>query len=186
MTISIIAIKGNYTLNASEIFATFGYNEINADKTFLNREEYYHYLSDKTNNPEHEDDSFRGISFQNDWTIIIDPELIDTHNTPSLMSISSDLNADVFACCIQTTSGTFSFTYIKQEEIRTFFCLDGEIVDDQGNKLMQEIGLNINSNINEDDIIKLAHHLGIDIENGQSDKYIVKHLMAEDEEDEEE
>jgi hypothetical protein len=181
MTNSFIAIKGNFFDKADEIFKTFKYIDTNQDKQFNDWQEFNDYLFDNYFELANKETAIRGIWTDNGWTIINDPEMVDTVDDEALIRLSRILDTDIITFLIQTTSNSFGFTVYNKIIKRQFFVSDGEVTDNLDYPLEQENGLNINENIFSDDILKLAGKFGIDLEGKNKLIYTVKQLAYNDE-----
>lgn len=181
MTNSFIAIKGNYFDKADEIFSVFKYIDTKNDKQFDDWQTFNDYLFDNYFELANNEIAIRGIWTDNGWTIIHDPEMVDTVEEETLLQLSRTLNTDIVTFIIQTTSNSFGFTVYKETIKRHFFVSDGEITDNLYEPLGQEKGLNINEAVFSDDILKLADKLGIDLDGKNNRTYTVKQLAYSDE-----
>lgn len=181
MTNSFIAIKGNFFDSAGEIFATFKYLDTAQDTQFNNWEKFNNYLYDNYVEFANNDTAIRGIWTDNSWTMINDPEMVDTIDEMALLQLSKVLDTEMITFLIQTTSNSFGFTVYHDTIKRHFFVSGGEIIDNLGSPFAQENGLNINANIFTDDILNLANRLGIDLEGKNKLTYTVKQLVYNDE-----
>ena len=181
MTNSFIAIKGNFFDKANEIFEIFKYVDTNQDKQFNDWQEFNDYLFDNYFELANKETAIRGIWSDNGWTIINDPEMVDTADDEALIRLSRVLDTDIITFLIQTTSNSFGFTVYNDTIKRQFFVSDGEVTDNSDFPLEQENSLNINENIFSDDILKLAGKFGIDLEGKNKLTYTVKQLAYNDE-----
>src|SRR5690606_26817219 len=181
MTNSIIVIKGNHLHKVADIFECFKYNDLDQDKTFDNAEKFNEYLFDSYFEFANREIALRGIWFDNGWTIISDPEMVDTVDDESLLRLSNKLNSEVQTFIIQTTSGSFGFAKYDKIKQRHFFSTDGEVTDNFGSPLTEEQGLNLNEKVFVDDILKLANNYGIDLGGKSVKSFIVKQLGYSDE-----
>ncbi|GGH27368.1 hypothetical protein FAZ19_18915 [Sphingobacterium alkalisoli] len=181
MTNSFIAIKGNHFDRAGEIFSVFKYIDLKQDKQFDDWQTFNEYLFDNYFEFANNEVVIRGIWTDNGWTIIHDPEMVDTVEEEALLQLSRILDTDIVTFIIQTTSNSFGFTVYNDTIKRHFFVSDGEITDNLYQPLEQENGLNINENIFSDDILKLAEKLGIDLEAKIKRTYSIKQLAYGDE-----
>ncbi len=129
MTNSFIAIKGNYFGRADEIFSVFKYIDTKQDKQFDDWQTFNDYLFDNYFEFANNEVAIRGIWTDNGWTIIHDPEMVDTVEEEALLQLSRILNTDIVAFIIQTTSNSFGFTVYNDTIKRHFFVSDGEITD---------------------------------------------------------
>lgn len=163
MTNSLIAIKGNHLDNMTSVFETFNYVDNKNDKQFDSWDKAARYLFDNYFELASKELSIRGIWFDNDWTVICDPEMVDSLDDKIMETLSQNFKSDVFSFLIQTTSGSFGFAKYAPNKQRHFFSLDGNVTDNIGSPLTEESGLNINDKVFVDDIAKLAAKLGIDI-----------------------
>ncbi len=181
MTNSFIAIKGNFLNNADKIFQSFKYIDTNQDKQFDDWQTFNNYLYNNYFELANKKIAIRGIWTDNNWTIINDPEMVDTVDEMALLQLSRILNTEIITFIIQTTSNSFGFTVYNDTIKRHFFVSDGEITDNLYDPLEQENGLIINENIFSDDILKLAEKFGIDLEGNKKLTYTVKQLAYSDE-----
>ena len=162
-SINIIALKGNHLDKATSVFETFNYVDNNNDKQFDSWDKAASYLYDNYTDFADKEISIRGIWFDNGWTVICDPEMVDSLNDTIMQTLSKKFNSDLFSFLIQSTSDSYSFTKYAPDKQRHFFSSDGQNTDNEGAQLSEESGLNINEKIFEVDIIKLAAKLGIDM-----------------------
>lgn len=181
MTNSLIAIKGNYFDRADEIFSVFKYIDTKQDKQFDDLQTFNEHLFDNYFEFANNEVAIRGIWTDNDWTIIHDPEMVNTFDRMTLLQFSRVLNTDIITFIIQTTSNSFGFTVYNGRIKRHFFVSDGEITDNLYDPLPQENGLNINENIFSDDILNLPEKLGIGLKGKSKRTYTVKQLAYSDE-----
>ena len=181
MTNSFIAIKGDFSEKIDEIFNIFKYEDTKKDKLFNDWQSFNDYLFENYFELANTEIAIRGIWTDNGWTIINDPEMIDTVEEEVLLQLSRILNTDIVTFIIQTTSNSFGFTVYNDTIKRLFFVSDGEITDNLYYPLEQENGLNINEKIFSDDILKLADKLGIDLEGKSNRTYTVKQLAYSEE-----
>ncbi len=181
MTNSFIAIKGNHFDKADDIFSAFKYIDTKQDKHFVEWQTFNDYLFDNYIEFTKNEVAIRGIWTDKGWTVIHDPEMVDTVDEMALLQLSRVLNTDIISFVIQMTSNSFGFTVYNDTIKRHFFVSDGEITDNLYDPLEQENGLNINENIFSDDILKLAEKFGIDLEGKIKLSYTVKQLAYSDE-----
>ncbi|QES88563.1 hypothetical protein [Rhizosphaericola mali] len=181
MTNSFIAINGDHIDRVDEIFSVFKYIDTKKDKHFEDWQTFNDFLFDNYFEFTNNEVAIRGIWVDNGWTIIHDPEIVDSFEEEALLELSRTLNTDIVTFIIQTTSNTFGFTVYNETIKRKFFVSSGEISDNIYEPLEQENGLNINENIFSDDILKLAEKLGIDLEAKRKRTYTVKQLAYSDE-----
>ena len=181
MTNSIIAIKGNYLDKTNEIFNSFNYIDLELDKQFDDFDKFNEYLFENYFEFTNKDISLRGIWTDNNWTVINDPEMVDSIDEEVLLSLSKKLNTDILTFIIQTNSGSFGFTKYNKGIERHFYVVEGEITDNLYLPLEQEKGLNINEEIFTDDIVKLAKNFDIDIEGNNCKVFITKQFGYNDE-----
>ncbi|WP_040626657.1 hypothetical protein [Mucilaginibacter paludis] len=176
MTNSIIAIKGSHLDKQIEIFKEFNYVDVQQDEQFDNLNDMYDYLFDNYFNFSERDVVLRGIWFDNDWTIICDPEMINVWDGPALLKLSDKVKSDVMTFLIQTTSGSFGFTKCGLSGQRNFLSINGSVTENTGLPLPEESGLNINEQIFTDDIISLADKFGINFEKTAPQSCLAKKL----------
>jgi hypothetical protein len=181
LTKSFIAIKGNFLNNLTKIFETFNYVDFKQDKLFNNWNELNTYLHDNYFEFTENDIALRGIWFNNGWTIISDPEMVDVLEEDKMQRLSAKLDAELITFLIQSTSGSFGFTVYNQTIKRRFFVSNGKAVDNLFEPLKEELGLNINEYISVNDIVYLAEDLGIDLQGKSDNTFVVKQLEYNDE-----
>jgi hypothetical protein len=181
MTKAFIAIRGNFFDRADEIFKTFRYVGSRQDLKFDDWQTFTDYLFDKYLDFADRDIAIRGIWTSDGWTIINDPEMVDTVDEEVLIQLSQKLRTEIVTFIIQTTSNSFGFTVYNDTIKRNFFVSEGEITDNLFEPIEQEKGLNINEGIFSEDILKLAEKLGIDLEGKKKSNYSVKHLEYNEE-----
>ncbi|MEM7162836.1 MAG: hypothetical protein AAF487_10410 [Bacteroidota bacterium] len=161
---SIIAIKGDHLDKTAQIFEIFGYVDRNNDKQYDNWEPTATYLFENYFDLAHQSIAIRGIWTNNGWTIICDPEMVDTIEDDKICQLSSDLDTPIITFMVQSTSGSYWFATYDKTKQRHFFAVDGQIAENIGDPLPEEKGLNINESIFIDDIINLANKFGVDFE----------------------
>jgi hypothetical protein len=175
-TLSIIAIKGNHLNHVAELFAPFRYVDLNNDKQFDFIEKASTYLNLNYFNYTKRDIALRGLWLNNDWTIILDPETVDTVSENPLSLLSRSLDSEVLTFIIQTNSGSYGFSKYQKTKQRAFMVSDGEVIEEFGEPLTEEKDLNINENIFTDDILKLADKFGIDLQGSSTKTFVIKEL----------
>lgn len=180
-SINIIALKGNHLDKAASLFETFNYIDNNNDIRFDSWDKAANYLFDNYFEFANKQVSLRGIWFDNGWTIICDPEMVDALEEDIMIILSKKFNSDLFSFLIQSTSGSYGFTKYSPDKQRHFFSSNGQMTEDEGIHLPEESGLNFNENVFEDDIIQLAGKLGINM-NPEKIKttFIIKKLEYND------
>lgn len=176
MTNSFIAIRGIHLDRMREIFEIFNYKDTHQDKQFNDWQEFNDFLYDNYFELASNNLALRGIWSDNGWTIIIDPEMVDTTDEEVLLELSKKLDTDIITFIIQTTSNSFGFTLYNDSVKRKFVVSDGEVTDNLHQPLEQEKGLNINKKIFSDDILNLAENFGIDLKGNGNRTYLVKQL----------
>lgn len=181
MTQSFIAIRGNHLDKASEIFETFKYQDTHQDQQFDNWQKLNDFLFDNYFELAKDEIALRGLWSDNDWTIIHDPEMVDTVEELALLELSRKFKTEILTFIIQTTSNSFGFTLYNDTIKRNFLVTSGEVTDNLYQPLDEEQGLSINEETFTDDILKLAHNFGIDLEGKSDQTYIVKRLAFSDE-----
>ncbi|WP_121357789.1 hypothetical protein [Flavisolibacter nicotianae] len=181
MTQSFIAIRGNHLNKASEIFETFKYRDTHQDQQFDNWQKFNDFLFDNYFELSNNQTALRGLWSDNGWTIIHDPEMVDTEDEFALLELSRIFKTDILTFIIQTTSNSFGFTLYNGTIKRNFLVSGGEVTDNLYQPLEQEQGLSINEETFTDDILKLAYNFGIDLEGKTDRTYIVKRLAFSDE-----
>lgn len=175
-SIGIIAIKGDHLDKVEKIFNAFDYVDKGDDKTFKTWSEAGQYLFDKYFEHSNRDIALRGIWLDNTWTIICDPEMADMTEDSKVEELSKLTHSDIWTFMIQTSSGSFSFARFNPRKMRYFFTINGEIVENEGQPLPEEKGLNINDSIQAIDLISLGKTLGFSIEPNEAGNFTVKHL----------
>ncbi len=178
MTGSYIAIRSRQPEIIEKMFLIFDYIDTHNDKPFHNWQSFNEYLYDHFFEYAHNGISLCGIWVQDDWTIISDPEMVDTLNTEALSQLSKKLNTDIITLTIQTSSNSYGFSVYKTSIQRHFFVSDGEIMENISDPLPEEQGVNICADIFADDILKLAGNFGIDIEGKKNTTYTIKQLIS--------
>lgn len=181
MTNSFIAIRGSHLDQSREIFETFKYQDTHQDKQFDDWQKFNEFLFDNYLQLVNKDIALRGIWSDNGWTIINDPEMVDSTEEEALLELSRKLSTDIVTFLIQTTSNSFGFTLYNDTTKTNFLVSDGEVTDNLYQPLKQEKGLNINEKTFSDDILKLAENFGIDLEGKSDGTYFVKQLAYSDE-----
>lgn len=181
MTNSFIAIKGQHLNKTQEIVEAFRYVDTHQDKQFSDWQAFNTYLSEKYMKATNDDTSYKGIWTDNNWTIINDLETVDTLAEEVLLQLSATLNTDIVTFLIQTTSGSYGFTLYNQVIKRSFLVVNGNIEENLSEPLKEEQDLNITDKIFIDDILGLAHNLGIDLEGKNKNIYTVKKLAYNEE-----
>lgn len=181
MTNSFIALKGDFLNQVDDVFGIYKYADTKTDSTFNDWDEFNNFLSENYFDYSNREIALRGIWFYNGWTIVCDPEMVDTVDEATLLELSQKLNTRIITFVIQTTSGSFGYSVYDSYVKRCFLVIDGEVVDNEHEPLPEETGLNINKNVFIDDILQLAANFGIDISGKHSEVYTVKQLAYTEE-----
>ncbi|MRX41089.1 hypothetical protein GJU43_17525 [Flavobacterium sp. LC2016-23] len=79
-----------------------------------------------------------------------------------LQELSEELDTEVFSFTIQSTSATYGFSYFNKDISRVFLVQDGDIITNEGDKMIQEKDLSIDKNISKNEILKIAKKISID------------------------
>lgn len=161
---SLIAIRGNHLENTTKIFGAFGYVDRYNDKQYDKWELTADYLFKNYFDLSSKSIVVRGVWIHNGWTIICDPEMVDTIEDEKICQLSKDLETPILTFMVQSNSGSFWFAKYNKVKQRHLFVVGGLVAENIGEPLPEEEGLNINENIFIDDIIRLANNLGIDFE----------------------
>lgn len=177
LSTGLIAIKGQHADKFAEIFNFFNLVDTGNNRTLTNWNEAIQVIEDEYMNPD--DNSQRRIVwFDNGWTFIEDLSLTLCTDEESLTKISQHFSTQVFSLATQGTSGCYGFWYFDKQKLRSFFNSNGEVTDDFGTPLPQEVNFNINENAFYDDIHGVAKQFGIDLANaGNLNSFIVKKLV---------
>jgi len=138
---AIVAIKGNQLENIGQISEILNYFE---DENLIN-------------------EISGAAQFKNGWTILIDEEMVFVTEEDLLQELSEELDTEVFSFTIQSTSATYGFSYFNKDISRVFLVQDGDIITNEGDKLIQEKDLSIDKNISKNEILKIAKKISIDI-----------------------
>jgi len=181
MTNSFIAIEGDFLNQVDEVFGAYKYVDTKTDSTFNDWNEFNHFLSENFFDFSNREIALRGIWFCNGWTIICDPETVDAVDEATLAELSESLKTRILAFIISETSGTFGYSVYESSVKRSFLVADHEVVADDYSSLPEEKGLNINSNVFSNDIIRLAERFGVDISGNHAQVYTVKQLAYTEE-----
>ncbi|PWB18321.1 hypothetical protein [Flavobacterium sp. HTF] len=139
---AIVAIKGNQL------------NQINKISEILN------YFEDENLS----DEISQTTEFKNGWTILQDEEMVFVSEEDLLQELSEELDTEVFSLTIQSTAATYGFSHFNNGNSRIILVQDGDILENSGESIIQEKDLNIDENISESEISKIAEKLGIDVE----------------------
>lgn len=162
---SIIAIKGNDLQKADQLFKAFRYFDLKGDKFFPSKEEAIDYLKEHFIRMVEENDVvIRGLWADHNYTYFYDPEITDTTDEDALEELAKKMNAEIYVFIIQETSGTFEFARYTNKGQSRYFSLSGKDLFNDGAKLPEEEGINLNEKTDTGDLLKLASNLGIDIE----------------------
>lgn len=181
MTHTIIAIKGDFINDFASIAECFNYVYLQQDEVFYNAEKFNDYIQNKYFEIANNDMVVLGTYVSNSFTIINDPESVNTVDEEALLKLSAKLNAEVFTFIIQTTSASFGFAKYETTKLRNFFYSDGEELENFGTPLKEENGLHFNQSVFIDDILNVAANLGIDLEGNNANSFVVKHFTCNDE-----
>ena len=174
MTASFIVIEGQHPGNLEEFLRVFNYSDTGEDKVFTDRQVFNEYLSEQYTKFAAEGIALRGIWTDEHFFLLSDPEMTDALNDEALAELSVRLGSRVLSFIIQTSSETFGFAVYNGANRRVFFASEGEILENTSDPLPEEQGLALHADIFAEDIYKLAHSFGIDIEGKQTGTYTVK------------
>jgi hypothetical protein len=175
---SIIAIKGKDLQKADQLFKAFRYFDLKSDKTFPSKDEAIVYLKEHFIRMVEENDVvIRGLWADQHFTYFYDPEITDATDEDALEDFAKKTNTDIYVFIIQETSGTYEFARYTNKGQSRYFSLSGKDLFNDGTKLPEEEGLNLNEKTNADDLLKLASNLGIDMAfKNISTPFVVKEL----------
>ncbi|HRB71492.1 MAG TPA: hypothetical protein PK776_06550 [Flavobacterium sp.] len=176
MTNSFIAIRGSLLNKSDQIFRILNYEDMGEDMQFEDWSEFNGYLFDNYFEFANQGIALRGIWMENDWTIINDPEMVDTIDEEGLIRLSNHFETEIVTFVIQTTSSCYGFTVYNKTIKRGFFVSDGEVIDNSYEVLKEEEGVNVNEQAFADDILNLAVNFGIDLQGKEKHTYTVKKL----------
>lgn len=177
MTYSFIAIRGSLLNKSDQIFHILNYEDMGEDMQFEDWTEFNGYLFDNYFEFANMGVALRGIWMANNWTILNDPEMVDTIDEEGLIRLSNHLETEIVSFVIQTTSSCYGFTVYNKTVKRSFFVSDGEVIDNSYEPLKEEEGLTINERIFIDDILNLSINFGIDLQGMEKHRYTVKKLF---------
>jgi hypothetical protein len=162
---SIIAIKGNDLQKADQLFKAFRYFDLKGDKFFSSKEEALDYLkSNFISMVEENDVVIRGLWADHNYTYFYDPEITDTTDEDALEELAKKMNAEIYVFIIQEALGNYEFARYTNKGQSRYFSLSGKDLFNDGTKLPEEGGLNLNEKTGIGDLLKLASNLGIDID----------------------
>jgi len=103
------------------------------------------------------------IQFTNGWTILQDEEMVFVTEEDLLQELSEELAIEVFSLIIQSTSQTYGFSHFNNGQVRVFLVQEGDLMGNSGNELDFEQDLKINKDVSENEILKIAEKLNINI-----------------------
>lgn len=174
LSIGIIAVKGDHLGKTDKIAEAFDYIDTSNDRSFSTWKPAAEFLFDNYADFANRHLAIRAMWFDNGWTLIFDPEMVDIVADEKIEKVSRALNADIWTFLIQTTSGSYAFSKFAPKQIRNFFMSDGQVIENNGAPLPEEEILNVNDRVYIDDIILLGKNLGIDLEPKNTTTYSVK------------
>lgn len=177
MNTSYIAIKGNHISNTDAVFRYFNYQDLNKDQLFQNADEFYTYITHKYFEFSEQEIILRGIWISNGWTIIADPEMVDSIDEEALSVLSGEFQVDVLTFLIQSASACYGFSKYTPQKKRHFFVVDGTLTRSVGDPLPEEKNLPASEKITGENIIDLAINLGIDFDAKGVDKLTIKQFF---------
>lgn len=180
MTISAIAIRGDFSSRLAEIFETFGYYDNESDIEFTDPQTFSEFLAMNYSDYADHEIVLRGVSLDNDWLIIHDPEMVDCTDEESISVLSRKLDTEILTFIIQSTSSTYGFSQFNYSLKRQFLVVDGEVTTDRHSHLQEENGLAINEYTLTDDILGLAHNLGFSLTGTNCTAFTVKQFEFSD------
>ncbi|MBK6835993.1 MAG: hypothetical protein IPG89_17695 [Bacteroidetes bacterium] len=180
MTNSIIAIRGYHLNNLDSIFKSFRSVDKKVDLSFEPSIKGIEYLFANYFDFANQNIGLKGITYINDWTLIIDPEMVDISDTEKLIQISEKLDSKILMFLSEKISGHIEFAKIDKSIVRHFCYSDSEVIINQGIPLEEELGLNFNEKVFSDDLVTLANKLGVDIEFKNCKNIIVKQLELDE------
>jgi hypothetical protein len=161
---SIIAIKGKDLQKAEQLFKAFRYFDLKSNKSFSVAEDAITYLSMHFSRLIEEDDVvIRGLWSDQYFTYYYDPETTDATDEDALEDLAKKINTDIYVFIIQEETGTYEFAWYNNKGQARYFSLSGKDLFNDGTKLPEEAGINLNEKTNTNDLLKLAANLGVDI-----------------------
>jgi hypothetical protein len=181
MTNGIIAIEGNHMSDLESIFQTFRYNDTLNDMKFDSYDKHASYLFENYHELSSKGITIRGVWYENNWTIISDPEFTDLVSADIIEKLAKKFNTRVLTFMIQSTSATFGYSLYNPSIERQFIVSDGDICENNGTPLPEEKEIDLNHKIFSDEITKLATNFGVDINGTKGKEFVVKQFEYNDE-----
>lgn len=98
--------------------------------------------------------------FKNERTLIHDGAVFDE---PFLVQLDERINSRIVQVACGGTADSFGFqSYADGQLVRVFWVLEGEILEDTGQPIDEENGLEFNSSTSEGEMLALASRFGFD------------------------
>lgn len=159
----IVAFKGNQISRIDEIMQNFGYKNyfnIHSFDSYFEMEDflYSNYFESAKNNK-----SIKGLWFDENWTYLYDPELVDPTDTEAVIKTSKMFDCEIHCLISEPKSGTFVYAKYNDIKIREVFYSSNKLVDNNGFKLEEEVILDLSESLNEEELIKFSKLLGLNI-----------------------
>jgi hypothetical protein len=102
----------------------------------------------------------KAVAVCRDWTVVLDPELLMAADADACARLSERFRAPVFAMICQGTSGTYAFSWHDADRRRRFWVSDGEVIEDDGDPIPEEDGINL-AGLFEDDVLLIMERVGL-------------------------
>ena len=102
---------------------------------------------------------YKAAGLLNDWTVILDPEMLLATNVKACAAVSQMLNSKLFGMLCEGTSGTYAYVYCDGEIKRSFFAVDRQIYNDIGEHIPGEPPA---EEVDEVSILQMMARMGVD------------------------
>jgi hypothetical protein len=129
--ISVVAIQGDHIDRAAELLGFFGYGTEATPIEVAGWDAASRYLGDHR---------CKAIYSLDDWTAIVDPELVLMLDEDACSEISRRFASQVCGLVCEGVSGNYGFNLFRGgRKVRGFCSTDGSITEDAGEPILEEL-----------------------------------------------
>ncbi len=157
---SILMIEGNHLESLTEVFSRFSYNPTKSPEIIKGWNNALDAIRFPTKGKPRTI-VYKAACTINNWTVILDPEMLLVNDEDACMSVSQVLNSRLFGMICEGTSNTYAYIFCNGEMKRSFWIGDGEIFKDSGDKQAEEPST---KEVSESHILETMARIGVNYE----------------------
>jgi hypothetical protein len=154
---SFIMIQGDHIESLPEVFTRFKYVPTNPPKLVYGWNEALEALKYPVKGKP-KTIVYKMACIINNWTVILDREMLMVNDEIACASVAQSLNTKVFGMICEGTSNTYAYIFCDGDLRRSFWISDGEVFKDSGDRFPEEPGT---QHIDEPDVLEIVRRLGV-------------------------